>query len=80
MNITERQKNEVKEIIADKLGYDFEEVNYSDDLKDNLCADSLDTVELVMEMEKHFDIAIPDEEADEIKTVQDFYPIIDRLL
>lgn len=80
MNITEQQKNEIKEIIADKLGYDFEEVNDSDDLKDNLCADSLDTVELVMEMEKHFDIAIPDEEADEIKTVQDFYPIIDRLL
>lgn len=80
MNITEQQKNEIKEIIADKLGYDFEEVNDPDDLKDNLCADSLDTVELVMEMEKHFDISIPDEEADEIKTVQDFYPIIDRLL
>lgn len=80
MNITETQKNEIKEIIADKLGYDFEDVKDSDNLKYNLNADSLDTVELVMDMEKHFDVAIPDEEADEIKTVEDFYPVIDRLL
>lgn len=80
MNITETQKNEIKEIIADKLGYDFEDVKDSDSLKDNLNADSLDTVELVMDMENHFDIAIPDEEAGEIKKVEDFYPVIDRLL
>lgn len=77
--ITEKQKIKIKEIIADKLGYDFEEVNDSDNLRDNLCVDSLDMVELVMETEKDFDIAIPDEEADEIKTVEDFYPIIDKL-
>lgn len=78
--ITEKQKVEIKEIIADKLGYDIEEVNDTDDLKDNLCADSLDTVELVMETEKHFDITIDDDDADEIKLVSDFYPIIDKLL
>lgn len=80
MNLTEKQKVEIKEIIADKLGYDIEEVNDTDDLKDNLCADSLDTVELVMKMEKHFDITIDDDDADEIKLVSDFYPIIDKLL
>lgn len=80
MNITEQQKNEVKEIISDQLGCDIEEVKDDALLGDHLGADSLDTVELVMEMEKHFDIAIPDEEADEIKTVEDFYPVIDRLL
>lgn len=80
MNLTEKQKVEIKEIIADKLGYDIEEVNDTDDLKDNLNADSLDTVELVMEMERHFDIAIDDDDADEIKLVSDFYPIIDNLL
>lgn len=78
--ITEKQKVEIKEIIADKLGYDIEEVNDTDDLFKNLCADSLDTVELVMEMEKHFDITIDDDDADEIKLVSDFYPIIDKLL
>lgn len=41
---TEQTKNRIKEIIANKLGYDFEEVNDDDNLKDNLCADSLDTV------------------------------------
>ncbi len=78
--ITEKQKDEIKEIIADTLGFDFEEVNDLDDFKDNLNADSLDIVELVMSMEKHFDIAIPDDEADEIKLVSDFYPIIDKLV
>ena len=80
MNISDKNKNKIKQIIADKLGYDFEEVNDSDNLRDNLCADSLDIVELVMEIEKHFDIAIPDEETYEIKTVEDYYPIIDKLL
>lgn len=78
--ITEKQKVEIKEIIADKLGYDLEDVKDADNLKDNLNADSLDTVELVMEMEKHFDIAIDDDDADEIKLVSDFYPIIGNLI
>lgn len=78
--ITEKQKIEIKEIIADKLGYDFEEVNDTDDLVDNLCADSLDTVELVMEMEKRFDITIPDEESEKIEKVEDFYSVMDGLI
>lgn len=57
------------DIICDKLGVDKIEVISTATFKDDLGADSLDTVELIMEFEKQFDIKLPDEEAEKIKTV-----------
>lgn len=59
----------VTKIIVDKLGVDESEVNPDANFTNDLGADSLDTVELIMEFEKEFDIAIPDEQAEEIQTV-----------
>ncbi len=61
----------VKKIIVDRLGVDEAEVNTESSFTNDLGADSLDTVELIMEFEKEFDISIPDEEAEKIQTVGD---------
>ena len=63
--------NKVKKIIAEKLGVDLEEVVPEASFVDDLGADSLDLVELIMSMEEEFDTDIPDEEAEKIQTVQD---------
>ena len=65
-NIEER----VKKIIVEQLGVKEEEVKAEASFVDDLGADSLDTVELVMALEEEFDTEIPDEEAEKIKTVQ----------
>jgi acyl carrier protein len=61
----------VKSIIVDKLGVDEKEVVPTASFTNDLGADSLDTVELIMEFEKEFNIAIPDEQAEKISTVGD---------
>ena len=61
----------VKAIIVDKLGVDEAEVTLEANFTDDLGADSLDTVELIMEFEKEFDIEISDDEAEKIATVND---------
>ena len=61
----------VKAIIVDKLGVEESEVTETANFTNDLGADSLDTVELLMEFEKVFDIKIPDEETSGIATVQD---------
>ncbi|HKJ45335.1 MAG TPA: acyl carrier protein [Balneolales bacterium] len=61
----------VKSIIVDKLGVDESEVTPEANFTNDLGADSLDTVELIMEFEKEFDISIPDEDAENIATVSD---------
>ena len=61
----------VKAIIVDKLGVDESEVVDSASFTNDLGADSLDTVELIMEFEKEFGITIPDDEAEKIATVGD---------
>ena len=61
----------VKAIIVDKLGIDESEVTETASFTDDLGADSLDTVELIMEFEKEFDIQIPDDKAEKISTVGD---------
>ena len=61
----------VKEIIVEQLGVDASEVTPQASFVNDLGADSLDTVELVMAFEEAFDIEIPDEDAEKIKTVQD---------
>ena len=61
----------VKRIIAEQLGTDMEKVVPEASFIDDLGADSLDTVELVMALEEEFDQEIPDEDAEKIRTVQD---------
>ena len=63
-------EEKVKEIIGDQLGVDEKQVNSEASFIDDLGADSLDTVELVMALEEEFDIEIPDEDAEKIATVQ----------
>jgi len=65
-NIVER----VKKIIAEQLGVGIEEVTNEASFVEDLGADSLDTVELVMALEEEFETEIPDEEAEKITTVQ----------
>ncbi|PYX95066.1 MAG: acyl carrier protein [Acidobacteria bacterium] len=61
----------VKQIVAEQLGVDEGEVTATASFVDDLGADSLDQVELVMAFEEAFDLEIPDEEAEKIRTVQD---------
>ena len=65
----ENLEKKVKEIIIDKLGIEESEVTDSASFTNDLGADSLDTVELIMEFEKEFNISIPDEDAEKIGTV-----------
>ncbi len=60
----------VKDVVVEQLGVDESEVNNESSFIDDLGADSLDTVELVMALEEEFDTEIPDEEAEKITTVQ----------
>ena len=64
-------ESRVKAIIVDKLTVDENEVTPTAEFTKDLGADSLDTVELIMEFEKEFDIQIPEEEAEKITTVGD---------
>ena len=61
----------VKKIIVEQLGVDADEVTAEASFVDDLGADSLDTVELVMAFEEEFDLEIPDEDAEKITKVQD---------
>ena len=61
----------VKSIIIDKLGVEESEVNAEASFTNDLGADSLDTVELIMEFEREFEVAIPDDKAEQIETVGD---------
>ena len=69
----------VKAIIVDKLGVDEAEVTTTASFTDDLGADSLDTVELIMEFEKEFDIQIPDDKAEKITTVGDAISFIEAV-
>ena len=65
----ENIENKVKEIIIDKLGIEKSEITDLASFTNDLGADSLDTVELIMEFEKEFNVSIPDEDAEKIGTV-----------
>ena len=71
-------ESKVKEIIADKLGVDEAEVKPEASFTNDLGADSLDTVELIMEFEKSFNITIPDDQAEKITTVGDAIAYIEE--
>ena len=70
----------VKAIIIDKLGVEEGEVTDSASFTNDLGADSLDTVELIMEFEKEFDIQIPDDKAETIATVKDAISFIEATI
>jgi acyl carrier protein len=71
-------EEKVKQIIVEQLGVDEAEVTSSASFVDDLGADSLDTVELVMALEEAFDLEIPDEDAEKIRTVQDAIDYINK--
>jgi len=68
---TENVEERVKDIIVEELGVEREKLTTEASFMEDLGADSLDTVELVMAFEKEFDIDIPDEEAEKLRTVGD---------
>ena len=63
-------ENRVKQIVSEQLGVKEQEVSNTSSFVDDLGADSLDTVELVMALEEEFNVEIPDEEAEKITTIQ----------
>lgn len=69
---------QVKGIVSDHLGTDINKVTPEANFQDDLGADSLDTVELVMAFEEEFKIEIPDDEAEKIKTVKDAVDMIEK--
>ena len=68
----------VKSIIVDKLGVDESEVTPAASFTNDLGADSLDTVELIMEFEKEFNIAIPDDQAEKIANVGEAIAFVEK--
>lgn len=71
-------KAKVVEIIANQLGVEKDVITPQAHVVDDLGADSLDVVELIMALEEAFDLEIPDEEAEKIRTVQDIYDYIEK--
>ena len=69
-------EDKVKKIIAEKLSVDMEEVVPEASFVDDLGADSLDLVELIMSMEEEFDVEISDEDAEKITTVKDAFDYV----
>jgi acyl carrier protein len=72
-------ESKVKAIIVDKLGVEESQVTLEASFAADLNADSLDTVELIMEFEKEFGISIPDEDTQKINTVKDVIDYIEKL-
>ena len=70
-------EDRVRRIVCEQLGVGEEEVTLSASFIDDLGADSLDTVELIMEFEKEFDMQIPDDKAENIATVEDAISFIE---
>jgi acyl carrier protein len=71
--------NEIVPIIAEKLGVDPSEVTMEASFTNDLGADSLDTVELMMEFEKNFNLSIPDDQQESIQTVGDVVRLIEKM-
>jgi acyl carrier protein len=74
--MTTAEETKIVEIIANQLGVDKEMVTPGANIVDDLGADSLDVVELVMALEEAFDTEIPDEDAEKIRTVQDIFDYV----
>jgi len=68
----------IKKIIVDQLGVDESKITENSSFVDDLGADSLDIVELIMAFEEEFDIEIPDEDAEKMKTIGDAVKYLDK--
>ncbi len=66
----------MKELMAEKFDYDVVNINENTRIKEDLGADSIDIVEILMTLEEEYDIKIPDEKASEIKTLGDVIPYL----
>ena len=77
---TSEIRDKIVEIIANQLGIDQEDITPEASVVDDLGADSLDVVELIMALEEEFNIEIPDEEAEKIKSVQDIFSHMENAL
>ena len=71
--------DKVKDVVLDKLGVEESQITMEASFVDDLGADSLDTVELIMELEEEFGIEIPDEDAEKITTVGSAVGYIDKI-
>ena len=69
--------DKLKELVVDQLGVDDDEVTTEATIQEDLGADSLDLVDLVMSLEEEFDVEIPDEQVENIKTVSDIVKYIE---
>lgn len=78
MKITQEEKDAIKEIIAKKFILDFSEVEDSDYLESNYGMDSLDAIELIMEIEQQFNINIPDSDVENVEKVSDIYVVFEK--
>jgi acyl carrier protein len=76
----EEIKGKIKEIIVDKNGVPAEQVTDNADFRDDLGMDSLDNVELFMEIEKEFGITIPDDEAEKVSNLSDCVTLVENHL
>lgn len=72
------EETKIIDIIANQLGVDKDTVTPQANIVDDLGADSLDVVELVMALEEAFDLEIPDEDAEKIRTVQDIFDYLGK--
>ena len=71
--------NKVADIIANEFSVDRNKITLATNLQDDLGADSLDAVELIMAVEEEFDVTIPDDKAQNIKTVNDIVSLLETL-
>ena len=79
-HLTSSDINTFISIFVEKLGVDSDDLKYGSHLENDLCADELDKVEIIMELEKEFGIYIPDEEAEELQTVGDVINYLENIL
>ena len=80
MKLSQEQIDEINEMLSDKLGPDLDDVVPEARLKEDFGADSLDNVEVIMELERIFNCVINDDLAEEIYTVQDIYDTLESIL
>lgn len=78
--LNEQEKERVLFIVSDKLGYFEEEIDDTSNIRNDLGADSLDEIEICMEVEKEFNINIPDDDFESVKTINDLYECIEKFL
>lgn len=78
--LEEAEQTEIKKIISDKSNIDLDKITEDSVLKDELGIDSLDIVEIVMDLEEMFNCSIPDEDYDNARTVKDLFKIVEQNL